>query len=194
MIERGTIEDSTTIGPPPFVLPEATTLSAGQISNVLKRPINISPAQSTSSIRAFLNSTSVGGDLGAQRYAVIRVRLTESRKTFYLKQKGMHVSLSRTDVHAHTSKQSVLLTSEDGRYILRRPVTLNVSDADQDGIYVVTDDFSTVYGSGNSPAEAIDDYGMNLFTEYDEFEKDEEILGVSLQRELASLRQHIVRN
>lgn len=37
-------------------------------------------------------------------------------------------------------------------------LTLTVSDADGDGVWVVTDDRSTEYGDGDSPAHAVADY------------------------------------
>lgn len=100
----------------------------------------------------------------------------------------------RLVLHIHaadTFQQWICPVSQDGRYATKYPIIVEVSDADHDGIYVVTDRFSMVFGSGASPAEAIKDYADLLFTALEELEEDEGSLGIALRQELASLRQHI---
>jgi hypothetical protein len=72
-------------------------------------------------------------------------------------------------------------------------VALRVSDADGDGIFVATDSFSTVYGEGDDPTAAIEDYLRTLLERYLDLERDVAILAPGLQRDLATLRQHITR-
>lgn len=72
-------------------------------------------------------------------------------------------------------------------------IQLTVSDEDRDGIYVVTDSFSTVFGSGDSVDSAIADYVNILFLTFDELDRDESILGPGYQRELRALRGHLAR-
>lgn len=98
-----------------------------------------------------------------------------------------------TNAPLDTERVFALLGSENGKYILREPITLEVTDADHDGIYVVSDEFSTSYGCGDSRASAIHDYSSNLFADFEELEEDEEMLGVALQRELEALRLYIAR-
>lgn len=43
-------------------------------------------------------------------------------------------------------------------------LTLTVSDADNDGVWVVTDDRSTEYGAGDTPTRAVADY-LQLFSD-----------------------------
>lgn len=193
MSDRGTISDSTKAGPPLFLRPETMTSSAGQATGVFTRQLNLGVTRSTWSSRAFQNSTSVGGELENQRYAVIPLDLAESGKNSWVQERKVRVSINPSDVHAHTFSQLVQLTSEDGRYRLKHPVKVNVSDADQDGTFVVTDDFSTVYGAGSTPESAIRDYSMSLFDEFEDLTEEEELLGLGLQQELAALRLHIIR-
>jgi len=67
---------------------------------------------------------------------------------------------------------------------------LRVSDADGDAVFVATDSFSTVYGAGDSPRAAIENYSENLFEYYEELEEDEEVLAPGLRRELLAMRPH----
>ena len=77
---------------------------------------------------------------------------------------------------------------------LRHPrLALHVTDADQDGVFVVTDDFSTVYGEGGDPGTAIGDYLGSLLARFLDLEEQEAILGPGLQSDLAALRRHITR-
>jgi hypothetical protein len=83
------------------------------------------------------------------------------------------------------------IAAADGRHRLKGPITIQVSDADRDGIFVVTDSISTIYGAGESPRDAVRDYVGNLFDYFVELEEDESALGPGLQRELEALRRHI---
>jgi hypothetical protein len=47
-----------------------------------------------------------------------------------------------------------------------KPILLNV-ERDDDGEYIVTDDFSTVYGNGRSATKAKKDYGLSLIEHYE---------------------------
>lgn len=72
-------------------------------------------------------------------------------------------------------------------------ISLHVSSEDDDGIYVATDTFSTVYGAGESTGQAIDDYVENLFEQLADLEHEEDHLGESLRSELAAIRRHLRR-
>ncbi len=98
----------------------------------------------------------------------------------------------QTGALAVTTQVLVLLTSPNGKYALNEPEVLDVSDYDQDGIYVASDRFSTTYGAGNTIPEAIRNYSLNLFDDYEDLVRDEDSLGVALKQELAALRQRIV--
>lgn len=91
--------------------------------------------------------------------------------------------------------QAVWLRSQSqlGIRVIGPLIQLTVSDEDRDGIYVVTDSFSTVFGSGATVDSAIADYVNSLFLTFDELDRDESILGPSYQRELRSLRSHLAR-
>lgn len=97
-------------------------------------------------------------------------------------------------IHAgDTFERQITPVSEDGRFRVTRPITVDVSDADRDGVYVVSDRFSTVFGSGETPRAAIADYEDQLFLTFEELEDEEASLGGALRKELGSLRQHVVR-
>ena len=63
-----------------------------------------------------------------------------------------------------------------------------VSDADADGIFVASDNMTTVYGAGTSPFAALKDYTDLFEEEFKYLEEHERQLGPSLQRELATMR------
>jgi len=77
-------------------------------------------------------------------------------------------------------------------YRLAHPVLLRVSDLDRDGVFVASDDFSAVYGAGDTPVLAVQDYEANLFEHFEGLEEDEAILGPGLRRELFALRRYVV--
>lgn len=91
--------------------------------------------------------------------------------------------------------QAVWLRSQPrlGIRVINPLIQLTVSDEDRDGIYVVTDSFSTVFGSGDTIDSAIADYVTILFLTFDELDRDESILGPGYQRELRALRGHLAR-
>ncbi len=68
-----------------------------------------------------------------------------------------------------------------------------VSDDDGDGVWVVSDRFSTVFGAGEDSEEAVADYVENLFDQFDTLDRDEDMLGPALVEELAILRQRFGR-
>jgi hypothetical protein len=72
-------------------------------------------------------------------------------------------------------------------------LTLRVSDADQDGVLVVTDTFSRVYGEGVHDIVAINDYFSNLHSHFLWLEQHEDILAPGLQRDLAEMRRYVAR-
>jgi len=72
-------------------------------------------------------------------------------------------------------------------------LVLSVSDADGDGVYVVTDAFSTVYGEGEDPQMAIRDYLDTLISRFLDLERHESILAPGLRKDLATLRRYISR-
>lgn len=77
---------------------------------------------------------------------------------------------------------------------LRSPLLrLDVSDEDRDGVFVVADSFSTVYGAGDDPDAAINEYLENLFAHFDELDRNELALAPALRQELAAMRVHLSR-
>lgn len=72
-------------------------------------------------------------------------------------------------------------------------LALTVSDADRDGVYVVTDTFSTVYGEGGDPRMAIGDYLDTLLSRFLDLERHEAILAPGLRKDLSTLRRYISR-
>lgn len=64
---------------------------------------------------------------------------------------------------------------------------LTVSDADDDGIFVASDNVSTVYGSGESVMDAVSDYLSAVRQEHRELTEDKSILGKSLKLEVTVL-------
>ena len=84
--------------------------------------------------------------------------------------------------------------SEHSPLQFRHPtLLLHVSDADQDGVFVVTDTFSRVYGEGHDPETAIGDYLESLLARFQDLEESEDILAVGLCRELENMRRYIAR-
>jgi hypothetical protein len=70
-------------------------------------------------------------------------------------------------------------------------LALHVSDDDQDGVLVVTDTFSRVYGEGEDEAAAINDYFLNLRSHFLDLEQHEAVLAPGLRRDLAEMRRYI---
>lgn len=70
---------------------------------------------------------------------------------------------------------------------------LLVSDEDGDGVIVVSDNFSSVYGEGEADAKAAQDYLENLVSQFLYLEDHEDQLAPGLQAELTSLRHHMRR-
>ncbi len=60
----------------------------------------------------------------------------------------------------------------DAEWELVVPVVLHV-EQDEDGEFIATDDFSTVYGNGRTPEEAITDYRQSLISYYEVLESHE---------------------
>ena len=76
----------------------------------------------------------------------------------------------------------------------RHPILdLHVADADQDGVFVVTDTFSRIYGEGGEPSTAINDYIDSLLARFLDLEEHEEILAPGLRQDLAKMRRYIIR-
>jgi predicted RNase H-like HicB family nuclease len=90
-------------------------------------------------------------------------------------------------------QEFVNFVSQDGKFTLNEPIGIQVSDADQDGVFVVTDNFSTVFGSGETPAEAKQNYASNLFAYFDELQEEEDALSLGMKQELKALRRHVIR-
>jgi hypothetical protein len=72
-------------------------------------------------------------------------------------------------------------------------LTLHVSDADEDGIYVATDTFSHVYGEGETGNEAVGDYLASVLDHLLDLEMNEGNLAPGLQRDLENMRRYIIR-
>jgi hypothetical protein len=70
---------------------------------------------------------------------------------------------------------------------------LLVSDEDGDGVIVVSDKISSVYGEGETDTEAVQDYLENLVSQFLYLEDHEDQLAPGLQAELTSLRHHLMR-
>lgn len=69
-----------------------------------------------------------------------------------------------------------------------------VSDDDEDGVFVATDSFSTVYGEGETPEEAVADYTEGLFHQFRYLEQHESMLHSDLRQELSAMRRYLVRD
>lgn len=72
-------------------------------------------------------------------------------------------------------------------------LTLRVSDEDLDGIYVVTDTFSSMYGEGESEEEAIGDYLESLFAHFLDLDEHRSMLAAGLRYELERMSRYIAR-
>ena len=89
--------------------------------------------------------------------------------------------------------QSLVLDKGLGKGVatLQPAIEVAVSDADGDGVWVVSDAFSQVYGDGATPQAAIDDYVNSLA---DHFlwliQHEPELAPVSID-ELSQLRQRL---
>ncbi len=59
-------------------------------------------------------------------------------------------------------------------------------------IFVVSDDFSSVYGTAENLDDALRDYFLDLFDYVALLEQRESILAPGLRQELAELRRHVV--
>lgn len=68
-----------------------------------------------------------------------------------------------------------------------------LSDNDGDGFWVVSDHFSSVFGSGESPHEAVDDYVTSLVEQYNWLDSCRDELSHDLIRELSELDQRLAR-
>lgn len=81
----------------------------------------------------------------------------------------------------------------DGVRFLVQSIRLDISDADGDGIWVVSDGFSTVYGDGDSAGAAVEDY-LRCLAEHFLWESDNaDTLGSHLQAEFAMMSQVLAR-
>ena len=70
---------------------------------------------------------------------------------------------------------------------------LLVSDEDGDGIIAVSDEVASVYGEGETDAEAGQDDLEQLVSQFLSLEEHEHRLAPGLLAELTSLRQHMMR-
>jgi|SRR5579884_901182 len=70
---------------------------------------------------------------------------------------------------------------------------LEVSDRDQDGVFVVSDTFSTAYGAGETPTSAVADYLESVFHHFDWLDRNESTLGRDLRCELLAMRRYLSR-
>ena len=70
---------------------------------------------------------------------------------------------------------------------------LLVSDEDGDGVIVVSEEISIVYGEGKPDPDAVQDYLQNLVTQFLYLEDHDDRLVPGLQAELISLRHHMMR-
>ena len=101
------------------------------------------------------------------------------------------VDLEETPAEPHTHYVRVPADA-DARYRLRHPLLkLHVESED---VVVVSDTFSTVYGTGDTLDEAVADYLRTLFDYVEKLEAREAQLARGLARELAVLRRHVVRH
>ena len=77
-----------------------------------------------------------------------------------------------------------------GFYSIEDP---RLEDEDGDGVIVVSDEVASVYGEGETDAEAVQDYLENLDSQFLYLEEHEHRLAPGLLAELTSLRQHMMR-
>lgn len=76
------------------------------------------------------------------------------------------------------------------RLLMTPPIKLRVtvSDADNDGVFVASEDRTTVYGAGPTADAAVADYWHNVELDRSFLIENEATLGPALLEELASLR------
>lgn len=70
-------------------------------------------------------------------------------------------------------------------------LTVRVSDADGDGLWVASDDFSAVYGDAESPDAAVADYAACLVDQYLWSELHAHELAPGADQELAAFRSRM---
>jgi hypothetical protein len=158
--------------------------TAVTITNAVMNSLSTVVSKSTSDVASGLVAST----------RVLSTGLLQLNATLRVRQEGVGPgSLGRTHENPTRGIERItaLLNSSDGQYALQEPIVLEVSDADGDGIYVVSDTFSTIYGAGPSPAEALRDYSSNLFADFEDLQDDEASLGPALREELSSLRRYI---
>jgi hypothetical protein len=69
---------------------------------------------------------------------------------------------------------------------------VSVSDADHDGVWVASDNTTSVYGNGDTPDEAVNDYLACLTEQFDWMQRHESELAPTLARELEALRRLMI--
>lgn len=80
--------------------------------------------------------------------------------------------------------------SSDGRYRFRHDA-IEIRIEHDDDVWVASDGFSTVYGTGEDERGAIDDYVTEMFAYFDKLDQREAELARGLRTELATLRRYI---
>lgn len=78
----------------------------------------------------------------------------------------------------------------DYGFRLNQPILVKVANH-SDGTNVVTDDFSSTYGTGDTTTAAIQDYKLSLAESFEILLEDKESLGSALQRELTRLMAYV---
>jgi hypothetical protein len=76
--------------------------------------------------------------------------------------------------------------------MMSRAITLTISDDDGDGVWVVTDNISTVYGDGKDPTHALFDWLRTTDSLYRELKRCVKVgkpISAHLQAELDGLRK-----
>lgn len=98
---------------------------------------------------------------------------------------------SRLSERPNVRVNRFLLTGTLGYgFSLSQPVLVKVA-SHSDGTNVVTDDFSSTYGTGDTTNSAIRDYKLSLAESFEILLEDRESLGSALQSELTRLMAYV---
>lgn len=104
--------------------------------------------------------------------------------------------VDQSDTPSHVEQQTITIPARqrNGTPIAAAALNVRISDEDQDGVYVVSDTFSSVYGAGTDRDEAISEYLVNLFEHLDWLERHHGPLGPALAEELTAIQQRLGRS
>ena len=101
------------------------------------------------------------------------------------------VPIAATDRIVETSSGSTFSLLVPEGYSQLREIPVRIQE-DEDGTYIVTCDYGTMYGHGTSERDAFEDFSISLRDYFLRLVEDESILGVPLKEELELLSRVFV--